>query len=401
MAEEDIREIKIIKVPREKPPVVWSTNTFKELDVNSLGLNHLEIKHKLKPNPPTLKSVPSTPKETPKQTTPSPPKEKSSKPKSKKTATEDELIKAFAESREASEKDESDSSEEDEDSEEDESDSSEEEDEESEEGGVEEKPKKSSKKASQSESSSLELEVPVDLEGSENEEVEEALQEPKTVIEEAAPEETEEQKKRKIVRRLRTLKKIYPSANIPDFDYDDDVELMNRTLEDVTYDMKVDQNVSMYRTFLLGYFSGTEFLAGFLDYDMVGFASSQYKIMNHYNSLLVELAEKNQESWVSNLPVEVRLLGLIVLNTAVYFLFRYIYNTKGAAAGHAFMGIYDNLTSYGPSHGESSTPSGNSVSGASASPAPKPKAFKPPSVDIDKLKEEVGSSTESDSEEDD
>ena len=56
MGDENIREIKIIKVPLDKPQTIVPV-AFKALDVNSLGLAHLEVKQKLKPNPPTLKSV--------------------------------------------------------------------------------------------------------------------------------------------------------------------------------------------------------------------------------------------------------------------------------------------------------------------------------------------------------
>ena len=384
MAEEDIREIRIIKVPREKPPAVWPTN-FRELDVNSLGLNHLEIKQKLKPNPPTLKSVVKKevpPAEPVKKVTPSP-----SKPKVKKAATEDELLKAFAESKEEFSEYEG---EDDEDEEVDEIEEAEEEvDDDANDNAVDSAP----------EDDDEELELNFSEEDGENQEVEEALAgEPKTVIEEAPPEETEDEKKRRILRRLRTLKKIHPSANIPDFDYEDDLDLMTRVLDDVAFDLKIDQNVSFYRTILYGYFGGVEFLSGFLDYDMVGFASSQIKIMNRYDSLLMELAEKNSGGWTSNLPVEVRLLGLVVLNTAIYFLFRYISNTKGAAAGNAFMGIYDSLPAFAPA-----APSGGGGGGVEASAprqtqTPKAKAtptYRGPSVNLKDLEERLGSTEES------
>ena len=90
-------------------------------------------------------------------------------------------------------------------------------------------------------------------EEAEDDEVGEALEGPKTVIQEAPPEETEKQKKQRILRRLRTLKKIYPAANIPDFDYEDDLELMNTVLDDVSFDMKLDQNITFYLTTILTY----------------------------------------------------------------------------------------------------------------------------------------------------
>jgi hypothetical protein len=88
----------------------------------------------------------------------------------------------------------------------------------------------------------------------------------------------------------------------------------------------------------------------------------------------------------------------VVLNTAIYFLFRYIYNTKGAAAGNAFMGIYDSLPAFAPA------PSAGGGGAAEASEprqaqAPRAKAaptFRGPSVNLKDLEERLGSTEESD-----
>jgi hypothetical protein len=397
----DIREIKIIKIPRDKPITSWKPS-FKEIDVNSLGLNNLEIKQKLKNNPPTLKSVlrnevqpnPSSLKKEPPKV-----EEKVNKEKIQKTTTEDELTKYFAASKE-----------EDLDDVELQSDQEDQEDPDSEE--IPDKPPSNNKIVEDEETEETEeteegsegpegifshdIEESVEVQLS-DEEVQEALtEEPKTVIEEAPPEETPQQKKQRVLRRLRTLKKINPNSTvpIPDFDYDDDLELMERTLGDYTYDLKIDRDVSFYRTLLGGYFIGTEFVSQFLDLDMVQFASSQIKIMHKYDSLLLELSEKNQQSWASNLPVEIRLLGFVVMNTVFHFLFRYITKTKGSAAGQAFASIYESL----PNFGNKTQPSAQQQS-----PPPKVVSkttqMKGPSVDLQQLAKELGSTEDSTEEE--
>jgi len=174
-------------------------------------------------------------------------------------------------------------------------------------------------------------------------------------------------------------------------------------LDDVAYDLKVDQNVAFYRTILYGYFGGVEFLSGLLgdSFDMVGFASSQFKIMHRYDSLLLELAEKNSEGWASNLPVEVRLLGLVVLNTAIFFLFKYISKVKGQAAGNAFMSIYESLPSFASKPVETPNASSNGGNGGGSGP-PKAKAkaaFKGPSTNLEELEKKLGSTSSSEEEE--
>lgn len=397
------REIKIIKVAREKPPSAWNAqHLFENLDVNALGLDLLEVKAKLKSSPPALKSslpaktnakpsVIPKPKSSPKVVL-SPKGSPSGSYRSAKGATEDSMAKAFAagSQEEFSEGSEVGS----------------ESDVKSSLGsnsrksvsrsGSQSRSKSHSGSPSQSISSSLEEDFG-ELSGSgANEEIGEALKEPETIVE-AEPEETEADKKRKIIRRLRTLRKINPNLNIPteDFTLEDDLELMQNTLDEVVQDIKVDQNLTIYKTFMQGYFVGTEFLAGMLEIDMIGFAAAQMKQIRRYDSLLLELAEKNSGGWAANLPVELRLLGLVMINTAVYFAFRYIYNRKGSAQANAFMGVYDSLPSF---DGSSAGNSGNTgTAGAAGSvPVPEPPKVKGPSVNLKEIEDQLGSTSDDD-----
>lgn len=230
----------------------------------------------------------------------------------------------------------------------------------------------------------------------ENKEIVDALKEPEPDIE-VIPVESEMDKKLRIIRRLRTLRKINPSLNIPseDFTIEDDLDLMERTLNDVVLDIKLDQNLTIYRTVLQGYFGGVEFVAGMLDYDMVGFAGSQMKMMRRYDSLLMEIAEKNSGGWASSLSPEIRLLGLIIIQTAIYFIFRYIYNKKGAPQAYAFQAIVDAVPAMDSSSTTPQEPTSNKGnSGTSAAPevTATPRA-KGPSVNIKEIEAELGSTS--------
>jgi len=385
----------VIKVPREKPLASWPA-AFKDLDVNSLGLEHMEIKSKVKLNPPTLRSVlPNpAPKPAPAPKKPSPKAEPRPPPKpilKKASTTEDEIAKAFAaESREDSDLDEGEDLEV-----EDESEIGENIDEiDSDDSGGDEDV---AEDLEDDDSEALAIELSSDKE---NDEITDALKEPEAVVVAAEPEETEREKKRRILRRLRTLKKINPEFNIPgDFDENDDLELMQSTLDDIVYDLKLDQSLAIYRTVLQGYFGGVELLAGFLDYDMVGFAGHQMKMMRRYDSLLMELAEKNSGGWASNLPIELRLLGMVLINTAVYFLFRYIFNKKGAPQAHAFMGVVDALPSFDAK--PAAAPTAATPGETPAAPTPAPRTFRGPSVNLKDIEKEIGSTSDSESEEED
>lgn len=399
MSAPEPREIRVIKVPREKPLASWPA-AFKDLDVNSLGLEHMEIKSKVKLNPPTLRSVlPNpTPKPAPAPKKPSPKAEPRPPPKpilKKASTTEDEIAKAFAaESREVSEVD---------DLEDDEAEAEsigDIDDNDSDDSGDDVDPVvedlEDLEDLEDDDSEVLAIELSSDKE---NDEITDALKEPEAVVVAAEPEETEREKKRRILRRLRTLKKINPEFNIPgDFDENDDLELMQSTLDDIVYDLKLDQSLAIYRTVLQGYFGGVELLAGFLDYDMVGFAGHQMKMMRRYDSLLMELAEKNSGGWASNLPIELRLLGMVLINTAVYFLFRYIFNKKGAPQAHAFMGVVDALPSF---DAKPAAAVGAATPGETpAAPTP-PRTFRGPSVNLKDIEKEIGSTSDSESEEED
>ena len=53
---------------------------------------------------------------------------------------------------------------------------------------------------------------------------------------------------------------------------------------------------------------------------MTGFAQSQLVNMNKYDALLIELGEKHYIPSGSQWPVEVRLLGLIFMQTALFII---------------------------------------------------------------------------------
>ena len=57
---------------------------------------------------------------------------------------------------------------------------------------------------------------------------------------------------------------------------------------------------------------------------MEGFAQQQIASMSSYDQLLIELGEKTYVPEESKLPVEIRLLGMIVVNAAIFIVSKMI-----------------------------------------------------------------------------
>ncbi len=182
-----------------------------------------------------------------------------------------------------------------------------------------------------------------------------------------ASEQEEEDLKREYLYKIRILRKAYQDGNfehVENFTVHTDLELMKREYEDTVRGLSLDSTVENYRTWLMYGFVGCELLFGkFLKLDMEGFATQQMVNMKKYDRLLLELGEKNYSKGPSRIPVELRLLGMVLLQAA-FFLVTKMVTKKGGA----------NL--FGMVNGF--------VGGASTPAAPR-RRMKPPSVSVDEL----------------
>ena len=94
---------------------------------------------------------------------------------------------------------------------------------------------------------------------------------------------------------------------------------MQRSYDETVRRLTLDSKVSTYKSYLVWGFGITEaFLKSIFKLDMDGFAKQQIVQMNSYERLLVELGEKSYLEEKSQWSVEVRLLGTIVFNAAVF-----------------------------------------------------------------------------------
>ena len=76
-----------------------------------------------------------------------------------------------------------------------------------------------------------------------------------------------------------------------------------------------------------------------LGFDMEGFTRQQVLSMNSYDSLLIELGEKSYMPSGSKWPVEVRLLFLVLMNTAVFIVIKTMQKKSGSDIMSLFNGM--------------------------------------------------------------
>ena len=179
--------------------------------------------------------------------------------------------------------------------------------------------------------------------------------------------EEEDELKRELLFKFELLKKSYKHVNVPEFNMHSDYRNMNQTYENTLRQVSLDSNVESYKSLLVGGFMLLEFILGYwLKFDMSGFSQQQILNMNQYERLLIELGEKSYIPGGSQWPVEIRLLGLIVMNAIIFIVSKMILKKTGSN----LVGLMNSV---------------NTVMGA---PSQKPKRrMRGPSVDLDAIPE--------------
>ena len=125
------------------------------------------------------------------------------------------------------------------------------------------------------------------------------------------------------------MRKSYPNEEIPKFTINADPDHIAKTYDDILRNLSVGDNINKYRKYLIYGFYGTEALVGnVLGFDMTGFTKQQIIDMSSYEKLLIEIGEK-QYTPKSNWPVELRLLGLIIINAAFFVAGRLAFKASG------------------------------------------------------------------------
>jgi hypothetical protein len=154
-------------------------------------------------------------------------------------------------------------------------------------------------------------------------------------------EESELQQKRDILYKFNTLRRSYKHAKIPEYTEYTDLKTLKREYEMITKQIKIDLAAEKYKKILLFLFFGLEYvLRNFLKFqDIAGFAQEQMVKINDYESILLEIGEKHYVSESKQWPAELRLLGVVAMNAAMFVLPKVL--LKAAGGSNIFSGIGD------------------------------------------------------------
>lgn len=157
-----------------------------------------------------------------------------------------------------------------------------------------------------------------------------------------ATEEDEEfiKERNEVFFHYEVLKRMHPTANIPEFTMYSDPKIMAQKYELLSKKLSLDSSVENWKRYMIVFVMGCEILLGKLNLDMEGFAQQQIVSMNTYDQLLVEMAEKSYTPTSSKWPVEVRLLMTVSINIAIFIISKMILKKTG----HNLLGTINNFT---------------------------------------------------------
>ena len=193
-------------------------------------------------------------------------------------------------------------------------------------------------------------------------------------------EEREAREKEEYIWRFRILKKQYPKRNIQEYNEHDDLHMMKTSYERTVKELYLEDSVDSYRTYLIGGFMLMEWAATqYMGIDLTGFTKQQMLMMSKYERLLIELGERSYNRWGLNLPVEIRLIGFILLQAGLFYLGKIIAERGGGTIFELFKAFTGQPSSMMPGSGAENAP-------AEGGTAPTKKKMKGPSIGIDDLK---------------
>jgi hypothetical protein len=154
------------------------------------------------------------------------------------------------------------------------------------------------------------------------------------------PEEIEAHDKEEYIWRFRILKKQYKTRDIPVYNRHDDLMEMKTTYDSTIKEIHLENNVDSYRTYLVGGFMVMEFVfTNWVGADLTGFTTQQMAMMDKYDIMLIELGERSYNRWGTGFPIEIRLIGFILLQAGLFYLGKIIADKAGVNIATIFKGL--------------------------------------------------------------
>lgn len=173
----------------------------------------------------------------------------------------------------------------------------------------------------------------------------------------------EDDRKRELLFKFNRLKKTYPKVDIPEFNMMSNHENMKHTYESTMKNLAIDSSVETYKSYLMMGFMVCELVLGRVGFDMEGYTQQQTLWMNKYEKMLIELGEKSYvPASLSKLPVEVRLIGLVIFQTTIFVSSKII----AKKTNFNLLQVYNTVTgTYEPPINQAASSSGFASGGSS------------------------------------
>lgn len=112
-------------------------------------------------------------------------------------------------------------------------------------------------------------------------------------------------------------------AHMPDLTLETDPKTIETAYYHTVHKLKTRSQAAWYKQVLFAVCYVLEMVLGsIVGLDMQGFAIEQWKQINKYDDLLIELGEKYMSESAVRFPVEARLAGVLLFNAALYALSR-------------------------------------------------------------------------------
>jgi hypothetical protein len=188
--------------------------------------------------------------------------------------------------------------------------------------------------------------------------------------------EEEMQKKREILFKLKQLKTYYKDVNIPEFSEYTPLSIMESEYNMFYKQLQLDSRVENYKKFLMFGFAIVEFVVQKLlkFEEMSGFTVQQLTNMNQYEKILLEIGEKRKFEPEKGLAPELKLIGIIFINAAMFIGMKMLFKGGGNA-------ILESIGQNGNSASSAPKPPTTNLGGDSA---PKRK-MQGPDINLDDL----------------
>jgi hypothetical protein len=187
-------------------------------------------------------------------------------------------------------------------------------------------------------------------------------------------EDAEMMKKRDYLFKFKILKKQYKDTQIPDFSEYTPLDTLQREYDNIVRQLALESTVENYKRYLqIGFFIVEFVLLNIFKFtDIQGFATQQLLGMNQYEQLLYQIGEKSYMS-KSKWPPEVKLLGLVIVNTVIFIGGKMLLRATGA-----------NIANILNPQKETSKPTSASASSSDQGPK-KTGKMRGPTIDIEEL----------------